>query len=97
MTITSYGEATYTYAKPDNLVDLCTITVNLTIQQRYTPPKPATLPQEMSRVLSDSWDSLKGLGRATLLTAVALIPWALPLGLVIFILVRMARRLRSRK
>lgn len=81
----------------DNLVDLCTITVNLSIQQRYTPPKPATLPEEMSRVLSNSWGSLKGLGRATLLAGVALLPWALPLGLVIFILLRIARRLRRRK
>jgi hypothetical protein len=81
----------------DNLVDMCTITLNLTIREKYTPPKPPTLPEEMTEVLSDSWDSLKGFGRAALLTSVALIPWALPIALAIFVLLQIARRIRRKK
>ena len=80
----------------DNLVDLCTITVNLTIRQKYTPPRPPTLPEEMGEVLSNSWDSLKQFGRGALLTLVALLPWALPMALAIYVLVRIARRVRRR-
>ncbi len=81
----------------DNLVDLSTITVNLLIRQKYTPPKPPTLPEEMSEVLSDSWDSLKQFGRGALLTVVALLPWALPIALAIYALVRIVRRIRRKK
>jgi hypothetical protein len=81
----------------DNLVDLCTITLNLTIRQKYTPPKPPTLPEEMGEVLSDSWDSLKQFGRGALLVAVALLPWALPMALAIYILVSIVRRIRRKK
>lgn len=81
----------------DSLVDMCTITLNLTIREKYTPPKPPTLPEEMTEVLSGSWDSLKSFGRAALLTGVALIPWALPMALAIFVLLRIASRIRRKK
>ena len=81
----------------DNLVDLSTLTIHLSIQQKYTPPKPPTLISEITDVLGDSWDSLKAFGRGALLACVALLPWVLPIGLVVYGLVRLVRRWRRRR
>ena len=71
----------------DNLVDMSKITINLSIQQKYTPPRPPSLVNDMSRVLDDSLDTMKAFGRGLLLVAVAVAPWVVPPGLVLFIIV----------
>ncbi len=80
----------------DNLVDMSKITISLSIQQKYTPPKPPSLLNDMGRVLDDSLDTMKAFGRGLLLVAVAVAPWIVPPGLVIvivaFLVVRRLRR-----
>ncbi len=79
----------------DNLVDMSKITISLSIQQKYTPPKPPSLVNDMSRVLDDSLDTMKAFGRGLLLVAVAVAPWVVPPGLVMLIIVVLVwRKLR---
>jgi len=79
----------------DNLVDLSKITISLSIQQKYTPPKPPSLVNDMGRVLDDSLDTMKAFGRGLLLVAVAVAPWVVPPGFVLLVIaVLVVRRLR---
>jgi hypothetical protein len=81
----------------DNLVDLSTLTVNLSIQQKYTPPRPPSLGDDIRETLGGSWDALKGFGRGLVLALVALVPWALPLVVLVWLVIRWWRRRRQRR
>jgi hypothetical protein len=76
----------------DNLVDLSTLTVHLSIQEKYVPPKPPSLGDDAGETLSGSWDALKSAGRGIVLLFVALLPWLVPLGLITFITIWLIRR-----
>ena len=80
----------------DNLVDLSTITIHLSIQQKYTPPRPPTLLGDMQDTLSGSIDALGAAARGLLLVVVALVPWLVPMVLFV-VLVVAAARWRMRK
>ena len=86
----------------NNLVDMSKITISLSIQQKYTPPKPPSLINDMGRVLDDSLDTMKSFARGLLLVIVAVAPWIVPpgfvLGVIAFLVLRRLRRnLRDRK
>lgn len=85
----------------DNLVDLSTITINLSIREKYTPPRAPSLWNDMGQVLSNSLDTMKAFGRGLLLVIVALAPWLLPPLLVIItvvtVVVRRQRRQANKK
>lgn len=81
----------------DNLVDLSTITVRLSIQERYVPPRPPSLGEDVRSTLRDSWQALRAFGRTLVLVLIAILPWILPIALVVFLLVRGARRWRVRR
>jgi hypothetical protein len=81
----------------DSLVDLSTLTLQLAIQEKYTPPVPPGLGEDVRRMLGDSWAALRSLGRGLLLLAVALLPWVIPLGLVLWIAVRLIQGWRARR
>ncbi len=78
-------------------VDLSTLTLHLSIQQRYTPPRPPSLADDVRRTLSDSWDAMQGFGRGLVLALVALLPWMAPSLVLLWLLVRWARRRRARR
>lgn len=85
----------------DNLVDLSTLTITLSIRQKYTPPTPPDLGDDASDTLSGSWDALKSLGRGLVLMLVALLPWLVPIGVITYVtwwlIRRSIRRRRERR
>lgn len=81
----------------NNQVDLSTLVIHLTIQQKYVPPVAPSLLEDIKEVVRDSWDALKSLGRGLVLALFALAPWSIPLALVIGLLIRWRRRRKARK
>lgn len=81
----------------DDLVALSTLAIHLRIDRAYVPPKPPTLGQEIGATLRRSWASLVTVGRGLVLALVALLPWAVPLGIVTWLVVRWLRRRRQRR
>jgi len=81
----------------NNQVDLSTLVIHLTIQQKYVPPVAPSLLEDIKEVVRDSWDALKSLGRGLVLALFALAPWSIPLALVFWLLIRWRRRRKARK
>jgi predicted house-cleaning noncanonical NTP pyrophosphatase (MazG superfamily) len=81
----------------DNLVDLSTITVRLSIQERYVPPRPPSFGEDVRSTLRDSWQALRSFGRGFLLVMIALLPWAVPGAILVWLLVRTLRRRRAKR
>jgi hypothetical protein len=81
----------------DNLVDLSTITVRLSIQERYVPPKAPSLGEDVRSTLHDSWRALRAFGRGLVLVAIAVLPWIAPIALVLWLSRRALRRWRARR
>jgi hypothetical protein len=78
----------------DNLVDLSTLTVQLSVQERYVPPRAPSLGEDARDVLRGSWEALRGFFRGLLLAAVALLPWLIPIGAATYGLILLVRRWR---
>ncbi len=81
----------------DNLVDLSTLTVHLSIQERYEPPRPPSFGEDARQILRDSWQALRSFGRGLLLALIALLPWIIPSALIIWLFLRLTRRWRARR
>jgi hypothetical protein len=78
----------------DNLVDLSTLTVQLSVQERYVPPRAPSFGEDAKDVLRGSWEALRGFFRGLLLAAVALLPWLVPIGAGTYGLILLIRRWR---
>jgi hypothetical protein len=81
----------------DNLVDLSTLTVQLSIQERYEPPRPPTFGEDARQILRDSWQALRSFGRGLLLAAIALLPWIIPAALIVWLFLRLTRAWRAKR
>ena len=80
----------------DSLVDLSTLTVQLSVQERYVPPRAPSFGEDAKDVLRRSWEALRALGRGVLLAAVALLPWLVPIGAAAYGLTWWVQRRRRR-
>ena len=74
-----------------NQTDLSTITVTIQEIKNFQPEGPPTVKTQVARTFDSSIDAMKQLGLAALLFVVAVIPWALPIGLVIWLIARKSR------
>ncbi len=74
-----------------NQTDLSTITVTIQEIKNFQPEGPPTVKTQVSRTFDASIDAMKQLGLAALLFVVAVIPWALPIGLIIWLIARKSR------
>ncbi len=81
----------------DNLVNLSTLTINLSIRQKYTPTTPRSFGDDAGDTLSGSMDAMKKLGRGLVLMLVALLPWLIPMGLIAYLTWWLIRRSIRRK
>lgn len=75
-----------------NQTDLATVTVTLREVKNYVPEGPPTLATRLSRSWSGSIDAMKEFAIGLLVAGVAILPWILPLGLVIWVLVRLLKK-----
>ena len=76
----------------DNLVDYGTIELSITEVQEYTPVAEETLWQRMGSGLKESWESLREFAENLLVFLVSAMPWIIPWGAVITVLVLLAKR-----
>jgi hypothetical protein len=81
----------------DNLVDLSTLTVQLSIQERYEPPRPPSFGEDARQILRDSWQALRSFGRGLLLAVIALLPWIIPAAAIIWLVRRLTRGWRAKR
>ena len=71
-----------------NQTDLSTITVTIQEVKNFQPEGPPNLKTQVSRSFEGSIDLMKNLGIGLLLFVVAVLPWAIPFGLVAWFIVR---------
>lgn len=71
-----------------NQTDLSTVTITVREVKNFVPEGPPTLATTLSRSLTGSLDTMRSLGVALLVVLVALLPWALPIGLLAWLVVR---------
>ncbi len=81
----------------DERVSMSTIELQLTTRQVYAAAPPKTFGDRIKATLGGSWEALASFGRAAVLVAVALVPWALPLGLMGLALRALVRRFGRRR
>lgn len=81
----------------DERVSMSTIELQLTTRQVYAAAPPKTFGDRIKATFGGSWQALANFGRAAVLIAVALVPWALPLALMGFALRALVRRLGRRR
>lgn len=67
----------------DKQVAMSTVELSLFTKQVYTASAPPTLSDKMSDTLGSSWGALVALGHGLLLLATLLVPWLLPLALIV--------------
>lgn len=71
-----------------NQTDLSTVTITVREVKNFVPEGPPTLATTLGRSLTGSLDTMRSLGVALLVVVVALLPWVLPLGLFVLLLLR---------
>ena len=80
----------------DGQVALSTVKLQLFTEQLYAAAAPPSLSQRLGDTLGESWKVMVGLGRGILLLAAALLPWLLPLSLLVWALLRLQKRIERR-
>ena len=78
-----------------NQTDLSTVTITLHEVKNFVPEGPPTLGTQLSRSLTGSLDAMKELGVGLLIVVVALLPWLVPAGLVLWLVVRLIGKRKS--
>jgi len=78
-------------------VAMSTIELQLVTRRVYAADPPQSFGERVEATLGGSWEALATFGRTAVLVAVALVPWALPLGLVALALRALVRRLGRRR
>jgi hypothetical protein len=71
-----------------NQTDLSTVTVTAQEVKDFQPQGPPSLKTQISRTFSGSITAMKQIGVGILLFLVAIIPWLLPIGLVVWLVFR---------
>ena len=77
----------------ENQTDLSTLTVTIQEVKNFQPEGPPNVTTQVSRSFSSSIDAMKQLGIGLLLVVVAILPWALPILIVLWIVVQRRRKL----
>lgn len=77
-----------------NQTELSTVTITLREVKNFVPEGPPTLATQIRRAFTDSVDGLKTVGVGLILMVVSLVPWALPLGFVGYVLLRLMKKRR---
>ena len=75
-----------------NQTDLSTITVTIQEIKNFQPEGPPNVKTQVSRTFEGSIDAMRQLGVGLLLFIVALLPWLLPILLIVWIVVRRTRK-----
>ena len=81
----------------DNLVDYGTIELSITEVQEYTPVEEETMWQRMGSGLKESWKSLGNFAENLLVFLVSALPWLIPLGAILALIIVSAKKRRRRK
>lgn len=81
----------------DQQVGLSTVELTLVTHQTYVAATPPTLGERLHAALSGSFGALVGVGKALVVFLAALLPWLLPLALLVFGGRAVARRLLRRR
>jgi hypothetical protein len=75
----------------DHRIDLSTLTIHLRVEEKYVPPVAPTLWSKLGETLLGSLEGLLEFAELALTVAVAVLPWALVLGLLAWLAVRILR------
>jgi hypothetical protein len=70
----------------DNLASLATLTLNISVQEKYIAPRAPGFGERAGRVWHDSTASLKEFTQDFGLLVVALVPWLLPMAIALLVL-----------
>jgi Domain of unknown function (DUF4349) len=80
----------------DKQVAMSTVELSIFTRHVYVAAKPPSLSNKLDKALGSSFGALVALGQGLLLLATVLVPWVLPLALVVWGFVRLVRRFRRR-
>jgi hypothetical protein len=69
----------------DNLVGMSTLTLNISVEEKYTSSKTVTFSDRASQAWNDSVQSLKDFFQTFGLILIAVVPWVIPFGVLIII------------
>ena len=81
----------------DNLVDYGTIELSITEVQEYTPVEEETMWQRMGSGLKESWQALGNFAENLLVFLVSALPWLIPLGVILALVITGAKKRRIRR
>ena len=81
----------------DNLVDYGTIELSVSEVQEYTPVEKETIWQRMAGGLKDSWQALCTFAEDFLVFFVSALPWLIPMGVILALIIRLSKKRRSKK
>lgn len=84
----------------DNLVGLATLTLNISVQEKYIPPRAPGFGERAVRVWHESTASLKDFTQGAGLFGIAIVPWIIPvaiLGLIVRYILKFLWKLARRR